>query len=47
MAKKLAKIIETHPNKRILAVVGAGHEEDIVDLIKKNETGISYTFTLG
>lgn len=35
MAKKLAAIMRAEPDKTILAVVGAGHEEDVINLIKK------------
>ena len=45
MAKKLIKLMENYPEKKILAVVGAGHEEDIIDLIKR--PGISYSFRIG
>jgi len=45
MAQNLRKIIEMHPEKKILAIIGAGHEEDILGLIKK--PGISYSFSVG
>ena len=45
MANNLKKIMEMHPDKKILAVVGAGHEEDILNLIKK--PSISYSFKIG
>lgn len=35
MAKRLAKLSADFPNKRILAVVGAGHEAELLLLIKK------------
>ncbi len=34
MAKNLNNLINKYPDKKILAIVGAGHEEDIVNLIK-------------
>lgn len=34
MAEKLAAIMHTHPDARILAVVGAGHEDDLISLIE-------------
>jgi len=37
MAGRLAGIMKNNPDKSILAVVGAGHEEDIIGLIKKYE----------
>ena len=44
MARKLKKIMSLNPNKKILAVVGAGHEEDIMKILKENE-GITYSFS--
>lgn len=37
MAKNLVKIMEKNPEKRILAVIGAGHEKEMLALIKKEE----------
>jgi len=34
MAKNLNKLIYLNPNKKILAIIGAGHEEDLIELIK-------------
>ena len=45
MAKNLKKIIENNKDKKILAIVGAGHEEEILKLIK--DFGISYSFNIG
>jgi pheromone shutdown-related protein TraB len=35
MAKALYKLMTLKPEKEIIAVIGAGHEEDIINLIKK------------
>jgi len=35
MALKLKTLAENYPEKKILAVVGAGHEEDLLNLVKK------------
>ncbi|MCB9358652.1 TraB/GumN family protein [Candidatus Woesearchaeota archaeon] len=35
MARKLALILKTQPDKKIMAVIGAGHEDEILSLIKK------------
>ena len=35
MARNLVYLMKKYPKKRILAVVGAGHEEELLDLIKK------------
>lgn len=45
MAKNLEKIMEEHQGKKILAIIGAGHEEDIIDIIKKPQ--ISYSVKIG
>ena len=45
MAENLKKIMEDHQDKKILAIVGAGHEDDILELVKK--PSISYTFGVG
>ena len=37
MAKNLVKIIELNPDKKILTVIGAGHEKEMIALIKKEE----------
>ena len=44
MALKLAKIMYTNEDKKILAVVGAGHEEELIDLIKKKIDVVSYSY---
>ena len=47
MARNLALVMHENPEKNILAVVGAGHEEDIIDLIKKDfNHKISYSFSV-
>ena len=35
MAKALARIMKAEPESRIVAVVGAGHEREIVEILKK------------
>ena len=42
MARKLKRLMRDNPGKSILAVVGAGHEEDILSILKENE-GIAVT----
>ena len=48
MAKRLARIMEESLGKKIVAVVGAGHEEEIVALVKSYEKKekITYSFSL-
>jgi len=45
MADNLRRIMELHPDKKILAIIGAGHEEDILKMIKK--PSITYSFKIG
>ncbi len=46
MAKRLAMLIDQNPEKSIVAVVGAGHEEEIIRLIKRYaSSNIEYSFT--
>jgi len=49
MAKNLAVLCSKHPKKRILAIIGAGHEKEIIGLVREmlNATKISYSFTMG
>ena len=47
MARNLSYLMKEHPEKNILAVVGAGHEEEIIGLIKKDfNHKISYSFNI-
>ncbi len=48
MAKKLVRLMKTKEDEKILAIVGAGHEEEIVDLIKKNlnKVDVTYSFSV-
>ena len=47
MARNLSYLMKEHPEKNILAVVGAGHEEEIIELIKKDfNHKISYSFSI-
>ena len=42
MASNLSKIMKEHPDRLILGVVGAGHEEEMLRMIKKPD--ITYSF---
>lgn len=44
MAANLENLMQTNPLKKILAIVGAGHEEDITRIIKANK--ITYSFSV-
>ena len=45
MARKLKTLMGKNPDKKILAVVGAGHEDDILSILNEND-GITYSFTI-
>ncbi|TKJ17472.1 hypothetical protein CEE44_02975 [Candidatus Woesearchaeota archaeon B3_Woes] len=46
MASKLAKIISVNDDKKVLGIIGAGHEEDLINLIKKKKVDVvSYSYT--
>lgn len=45
MAENLRKIMENYQDKKILAIIGAGHEDYILELIKK--PSITYSFRIG
>ena len=48
MAKRLDSLVHKNPNKNILAVVGAGHEEELLGLVKylEGKQTISYQFSI-
>jgi pheromone shutdown protein TraB len=48
MAKNLAGIMAKNPNDKILAIIGAGHEEEILSLVKKelSDKQISYSYSV-
>lgn len=46
MAGKIAELCTSYPEDKILAVIGAGHEKEIMEMVKKRlGQGISYSFT--
>jgi len=58
MSRNLAVLMKRNMDKRILAIVGAGHEKDMIALIKKkypkievigkqSTPGISFSYTIG
>ena len=47
LAHNLRQLIEQNPLSPIVAVIGAGHEEEVIKLIKKNTDNISYAFNIG
>ena len=49
MAKNIATILLKHPGKKVLAVIGAGHEKEIIEIVKGivKEPSVSYSFSVG
>ncbi len=47
MANNLRKLISQHPDKRILAIIGAGHKEGIEELLNNPDEQITYSFSVG
>ena len=45
MAKNLSSLMRKFPEKKILAVIGAGHEDEILDLVKK-DFGVEYSYSV-
>ena len=45
MANNLQKLLTLNADKKILAIVGAGHEEEIIRLLKLTEGKISYSYS--
>jgi len=45
MANNLGKLMENNKDKNIVAIVGAGHEKEMIELIKRPK--ISYSFSVG
>ena len=37
MARKLKRLMAFNKDKNIIAVMGAGHEEDVLRILKENE----------
>jgi pheromone shutdown-related protein TraB len=46
MASNLRKLSAANPGKKILAVVGAGHEEGMLELLRKDIPFYSYSFSV-
>jgi len=42
MSKKMVNLMKEHPDKKVLAIVGAGHKKEMDDIIKKKLLNIEY-----
>lgn len=53
MARNLACLMMKNPDKKVVAIIGAGHEEEMLSIIRKevkkssNKPSISYSFSFG
>src|SRR3989344_5340766 len=47
LANNIKKLMGAEPDKKILVIIGAGHVDDVLELIRKKEDGINYTFSIG
>ena len=45
IARNLNHIMEKEKDKKILAIMGAGHVDDVISILKKGDDGISYSYT--
>jgi hypothetical protein len=48
MAGKISRLCRENPNEKILAIIGAGHEKEIMGLVKENlkKPYVGYSFTV-
>lgn len=46
IAENIKKLMKSSPNKKILVVLGAGHIDDVLKLLKDDETQITYSFNI-
>jgi len=48
IARNIKGLMNSSPNKKILVILGAGHIDDVLELIKHGEeTGIRFSFSVG
>ena len=47
LASNLRHLMQEHPDAKIVAVIGAGHEEEVLKLVKKGPEPISYSLNIG
>lgn len=45
IAENISRLMNAEPDKKILVILGAGHIDDVLNLVK--EQGISYSFSVG
>ena len=47
IARNIRSLMDSAPDKKILVILGAGHIDDVLELIKDHETKISFSFKVG
>ena len=48
IAGNLRNLMDSNPDKKILAIIGAGHVDDVLELVKKSEgINLSYSYSIG
>lgn len=48
LANNIKRLMEAEPDKKILVIIGAGHVDDVIELIKNNENPeVRYNLTIG
>ena len=47
IARNIKNLMDLRPNAKILVILGAGHIDDVLEMIKKEEQEISYSFSVG
>ena len=48
IAQNIKNLILSNPGKKILAILGAGHVDEVLDLVKKSEeASLNYRYTIG
>ena len=46
IANNIRSLMNSNPDKKILVVLGAGHIDDVLELIKKEQSKINYSFSI-
>jgi len=48
IAGNLRNLMNSNPDKKILAILGAGHVDDVIEIIKKSEgVNVNYSYSIG
>lgn len=47
IADNIKKLMNSAPDKKVLVILGAGHIDDVLELVKEKEPKISFSFNVG